>query len=203
MLSSLHLISPLPRTARSSLPFLLPFSSNFLFSSLLISILPSSSSSPLLSSALLSSFSSLLFLFPPLPLQSSSSSLLFSCSLLISSSSSLVSSSLLIFSLLFSASLLISSSSLVFLSSLLLLSFSTPKAQDHVACAYYHPCMYLSIPLTLPPHLLSPPAPTAVRFHVEQHAKCVGHDLRQHTLVAASYAAVPTSHPHPFMLDIS
>ncbi|CAI5530636.1 unnamed protein product, partial [Closterium sp. Naga37s-1] len=45
--------------------------------------------------------------------------------------------------------------------------------------------------------------PTAVRFHVEQHAKCVGHDLRQHTLVAASYATVPTSHAHPFMLDIS
>ncbi|CAI5497532.1 unnamed protein product [Closterium sp. Naga37s-1] len=46
-------------------------------------------------------------------------------------------------------------------------------------------------------------AATAVRFHVEQHAKCVGHDLRRDTLVAASYAAVPASHAHPFSLDIS
>ncbi|CAI5471516.1 unnamed protein product [Closterium sp. Yama58-4] len=46
-------------------------------------------------------------------------------------------------------------------------------------------------------------APTAVRFQVEQHAKCVGHDLRRDTLVAASYAAVRATHASPFSLDVS
>ncbi|CAI5459372.1 unnamed protein product [Closterium sp. Yama58-4] len=45
--------------------------------------------------------------------------------------------------------------------------------------------------------------PTAVRFQVEQHAKCVGHDLRRDTLVAASYAAVPATHASPVALDVS
>ncbi|CAI5493002.1 unnamed protein product [Closterium sp. Naga37s-1] len=87
---------------------------------------------------------------------------------------------------------------------LLPLSPATPRmlpshSLRHIAPYSLLPSLPQSIPFPHPNPLHLHP----VRFHVEQHAKCVGHDLRQHTLVAASYAAVPTSHPHPFMLDIS